>query len=125
MDILHTAIWVSDLDEAQSFFLDRFGLEVSRRFSWDGVENVFVSGESASIQLKFDAEKVVSEADRATLDHVAILVEDVSDKVSKLKTDTRYGVVSEPQTVSANGERVKIAFIKGTDGYVFELVEEL
>lgn len=47
MDVIRTALWVSDIDEARSFFVDGVGLDESWSFTYDGIENVYVGGSLA------------------------------------------------------------------------------
>lgn len=123
MDVIHTAIRVSDLEEARAFFVDALGLEEKWSFTLDGVENVYVGGEHGEIQIRYDPDVDVPEVDRETIDHLAVSVEDADAETERMVEETGCEVVDGPVTVEAAEARV--AFIEGPDGYVVELVEEL
>ena len=123
MDVIHTAIRVSDLEEARAFFVDALGLEEKWSFTLDGVENVYVGGEHGEIQLRYDPDVDVPEVDRETIDRLAVAVEDADAETERMVEETGCEVVDGPVTVEAAEARV--AFIEGPDGYVVELVEEL
>lgn len=122
MDVIHTAIWVSDLDEARTFFVDALGLEEKWSFTLDGVENVYVGGEHGEIQLRYDPDHDEPAPDRKTIDHLAVSVDDAEAETERMVAETGCEVVDGPLTVEAAGARV--AFIEGPDGYVVELVED-
>lgn len=123
MDVIHTAIWVSSLDDGREFFVDGLGLDENWSFTFNGVENVYVGGEHGELQLRYDPERPAPEPDRMVLDHVAVSVDDVDAKFERVIERTGCDVVDGPTTVEVAGARV--AFIEGPDGYVVELVEDL
>jgi lactoylglutathione lyase len=123
MDVIHTAIWVSDVDAAREFFVDGLGLSEKWSFTLDGVENVYVGGEHGEIQLRHDPNRPAPEADGSALDHVAVSVEDTDAEFERIVDATDCGVEQEPTTIDAANSRV--AFVEGPDGYVVELVEDL
>ncbi|NHN60075.1 MULTISPECIES: VOC family protein [Halorussus] len=123
MDVIHTAIWVSDLDEAREFFVDAVGLSENWSFTLDGVENVYVGGEHGEIQLRHDPDRPDPEPDRSTVDHIAVSVDDVDAECERIVDETGCDVVEGPMTVDDADARV--AFLEGPDGYVLELVEDL
>lgn len=121
MDVIHTALWVSDIDAARAFFVDALGLAENWSFTLDGVTNVYVGGEHGEIQLRHDPEGTVPEPDRRTMDHIAVSVEDVEAETERMVAETGCRVVDGPLTIDAANARV--SFIEGPDGYVVELVE--
>ena len=123
MDVIHTAIWVSDLDEARAFFVDALGLDETWSFTLDGVENVYVGGEDGEIQLRYEPDRDVPEPDRRTVDHIAVSVDDVDAKTEEMIEETGCTVADGPMTMDAPNARV--SFLEGPDGYVIELVESL
>lgn len=123
MDVIHAAIWVADLEAARAFFVDALGLDVTRSFTFRGVENVFVGGEHGAIQLRYDPERDAPDPDRSDLDHVAVGVDDADATCERMVAETGCAVHAGPMTVDAAGARV--AFIEGPEGYVVELVEDL
>ncbi len=122
MDVIHTAIWVSDLDNARAFFVDGLGLEENWSFTLDGITNVYVGGENGEIQLRYSDDHDEPNPDRETIDHIAVSVDDVDAETTRMVEETGCEVVDGPLTVEAAGARV--SFIEGPDGYVVELVED-
>lgn len=121
MDVIHTAIWVSDLSEARAFFVDALGLEENWSFTMDGVENVYVGGDHGEIQLRHDPDHEVPAPDRRAFDHIAVSVDQVDEETERLVERTGCTVLDGPLDVDAANARV--AFVDGPDGYVVELVE--
>jgi len=121
MDVIHTAIWVSDLETARAFFVDALGLEEHWSFTMDGVENVYVGGEHDEIQLRYDPERADPTPGHDALDHVAIAVDDVATETERMVAATNCDVLEGPMRVEAAD--TKVSFIEGPDGYVVELVE--
>lgn len=122
MDVIHSAIWVSDLDDARAFFVDALGLDENWSFTLDGIENVYVGGEHGEIQLRYSPEHDVPETDRESFDHLAVSVDDTDAETERL-SDAGYTVVDGPKT--ADVANARISFIEGPDGYVVELVEDI
>jgi lactoylglutathione lyase len=122
MDVIHTAIRVSDLEEAREFFVEALGLEEHWSFTLGGVENVYVGGEHGEIQLRYDPAADDPEPDREAFDHLAVSVDDADAETERMVEETDCEVVKGPLTVEAAEARV--AFIEGPDGYVVELVED-
>jgi lactoylglutathione lyase len=122
MDVLHSAIWVSDIDETLAFYTDALGLEKTREFeSGDGARNVFVAGESdTEIQFKYDPDREVS--DDTAYDHAAIAVDDTDAEVERLVEETGCTLRRGPLT--SEGANARVAFIEDPDGHGIELVEE-
>ncbi|WP_423751106.1 VOC family protein [Salinirarus marinus] len=123
MDVIHTAIWVSDLERSYDFYVEGLGLEESHRFDLGGVENIYVGGDHGEIQLRYDESSGGVDPDRETLDHVALGVDDVDATFDRVRAETGCPVVEEPFTVDQAGARV--AFVEDPDGYVIEFVEQL
>lgn len=123
MEVIHTAIWVSDLEEARAFFVEALGLEENWSFTLDGVENVYVGGEHGEIQLRHDPDRDAPDPDRSSIDHIAVSVDDVDAETDRMVEETGCDVVDGPMTMDIAGARV--AFLDGPDGYVVELVESL
>jgi lactoylglutathione lyase len=122
MDVIHTAVWVSDLEEATEFFVDGLGLERKRSAVIGGVENVWVGGETGGLQLRYADDHEFQRTDRAVIDHVAVSVDDVDAEVERLVEETGCAVLEEPRDGQTSS--VRIAFIEGPDGYAVELVED-
>ncbi len=82
MSVLHTAIWVNDLETTAAFYADLFGLEHTRDFvGVQGETNYYMKGTSdAEIQFKH-GDPV--EVDPGTFDHIAIAVDDVDATIAR------------------------------------------
>jgi len=123
MDVIHTCIWVSDMDDAKEFYLDGIGLEEHRSATLGGVENVWLGGEHGEIQLRYEPDHPDPAPDRSDFDHLALSVDDVDAEVERIVDETGATVLDGPRTVDVANAR--IAFLEGFDGYVIELVEDL
>lgn len=123
MDVIHTALWVSDIDRTREFYVDALGLTENWSFTADdGVENVYIGGENAELQFKHDPTGGPT-VDSGTVDHVAVGVDDV-DSVFERLVERADPPVHEPPTTMTNIGR-RVAFIEDPDGYVVELVERV
>ena len=124
MDLLHTAVWVSDLETTAEFYEEVLGLAHSRDFVGnDGVTNYFMAGESdAEIQFKYDESADVT-VDPGTMDHLAAAVEDVDATVDHAVEEWDSDVTDGPRTVEDLG--VRIAFITDPEGYTIEIIQEI
>jgi lactoylglutathione lyase len=123
MDVIHSAIWVSDLEATRAFFVDALGLEENWSFTLDGIENVYVGGEHGEIQFRYAPDHAMPSPDRETIDHIAVAVEDVDAETARMVDETGCAVIDGPLTVDVAEARV--SFIEGPDGYVVELVEDI
>lgn len=122
MDVIHTAVWVSDLERTLEFYVDSMGLERTREFeSGDGATNVFVAGESG-VEIQFKYKQGREFRPPAGFDHIAIAVDDTDAEVDRLVEDVGATLRRGPLTTAATGTRV--AFIEDPDGYGVELVEK-
>lgn len=122
MDVLHTALWVDDIEAQLAFYCDGLGLERTRAFDLDGVTNTYVQGDGdAEIQFKHDDTDRNPEPDG--MDHLAVGVDDVDGTVTDLVEHYGGDVVDEPRTLDDKG--LRIAFVADPEGYVVELIEPL
>lgn len=121
MDVLHTAIWVSDLKKSKEFYCDGIGLEFSREFTTDDVRNYFVAGEGGTeIQFKYDPNHDVT-VERDGVDHLAVGVDSVEETVDHLASERGAEVLKPPTLLEKTGST--IAFVTDPDGYVIELIQ--
>lgn len=122
MDVIHSAIWVSDIEETLAFYVDALGLEKTREFEGgDGARNVFVAGSTGTeIQFKYDPNRRSLEP--SGFDHVAVAVDDTDAELDRLVEKTGCTVRRGPLT--SDGANARVAFIEDPDGYGVELVEE-
>jgi len=123
MDVIHTALWVSDIERTREFYVDALGLTENWSFtSDDGVENVYIGGDNAEFQFKYDPEGS-PDIDSGTMAHVAVGVDSTDETVERLGERVDPPIETAPTTMDDLGLRV--AFVEDPDGYVVELVEEL
>lgn len=123
MDVIHSAVWVSNLEETLSFYVDALGLEKTREFEGgDGAMNVYVAGDGdTEIQFKHHPDREPPEP--SGFDHVAIAVDDTDAEVERLVEETGCTVRRGPLT--SDGANARVAFIEDPDGYGIELLAEL
>lgn len=124
MDVIHTAVWVSDLDATKEFYIDALGLDHTWDFvGGDGATNFYVAGESdAEIQFKYDADRE-DPVSPAGIDHLAVSVDDLDGKLDQMVAETGCDVAIGPMEVEA--ANAYVAFVEDPDGYLVELVESL
>ena len=123
VDVLHSAIWVSDLEQSIEFYCDALGLEKTNEFmGGDGAKYVYVAGDESDteIQFKYDPDRKLDIGNG--YDHVAIGVDDTDAEVERLVEETGTTVTRGPLT--SEGANARVAFIEDPDGYGIELVEE-
>lgn len=123
MDVIHTALWVSDLERTRAFYVEGLGLTENWSFTGDdGVENVYVGGENGELQFKYDPEGGPT-IESGAMDHVAVSV-DSTDKAFDRLVDREDPPVREAPTTMEEIDR-RVAFVEDPDGYVVELVERV
>ena len=123
MDVIHTAIWVSDIDRTREFYVDGLGLTENWAFTADdGVRNVYIGGENAEFQFKYDPDGG-PEIDPGTMAHVAVGVDSTDETFERLVEREDPPVHEAPTTMDEIDRRV--AFVEDPDGYVVELVERV
>ncbi|AZH24442.1 VOC family protein [Haloplanus aerogenes] len=120
MDVLHTAIEVSDLDSTRAFYEDLLGLERSREYEKDGVKNYYVTGAGPG-ELQFRV--VESVPDPAGIEHIAIVADDVDATVEEAVSAFGVTVEQEPRTLERVNRR--LAILTDPDGYEIHLIEDL
>ena len=124
MDVIHHAIWVSDLDRILEFYVGELGLEQTNEFvSGDGATNVYVAGGSdVEIQFKHEDGRAVAQREDGVFDHVAIAVEDTDAEVERLCEEGSATLERGP--LDSEGANARVAFISDPEGNGIELVEE-
>jgi lactoylglutathione lyase len=120
MDVLHTALEVSDLDATRAFYEDLLGLERSREYEKDGVKNYYVTGAGPG-ELQFRVVDSVPEP--AGIEHVAVAADDVDATVEEAVEAFGVTVEQEPRTLDR--VRRRLAIVTDPDGYAVHLIEEL
>lgn len=120
MDVIHSAIWVENLDRSLSFYTDLLDLEETNRFEGgDGALNVYLSGPAdGELQLKYDPDR--TPAQPAGIDHVAIAVDDTDAIVERVQ-EAGYPLLRGP--LDSTGANARVAFMEDPDGYGIEFVE--
>ncbi|SEH13502.1 lactoylglutathione lyase [Natronorubrum sediminis] len=124
MDVLHTAVWIDDVDSVMEFYCEGLDLEQTRDFVGnDGVTNYYVQGEGESeIQFKHDADRDLA-LEPSGIDHIAIGVDDVESTLEQLVEGYGSEVVDGPRRIERSN--LLIAFVTDPSGYVVELIESL
>lgn len=123
MDVIHSALWVSDLDRTLSFYVDELGLEKTNEFvSGDGATNVFLAGDDGiEIQFKYEPDHEVN-PDSSGFDHLALAVDDTDATVERLVDE--LGCTLRRGPLDSEGADARVAFIEDPEGYGIELVQE-
>lgn len=121
VDVIHTALWVDDLDRSLAFYEEGLGLERSREFVLrEDERNVFLAGESGTeLQLKAAPDHTVT-ASRAGFDHVAVDVADTDATAERLEG---FGGAIERGPVDSEAAAGRIAFVADPDGHIVELIQ--
>ena len=120
MDVIHTALNVSDIERTKEFYEGVLGLEHHWDFTHDGTLNYYVGTEDgAELQFKYD-ESDDSPVEPSGIDHIALGVEDVDATFERVVAESDCPVVLEPTTFEAANRRA--AFVSDPDGYTVEFV---
>lgn len=123
MDVIHTAVWVSDLEATKEFYIDALELEHTWDFELDGVTNYYVAGAGdTEIQFKYDPDRAAP-VDPAGIDHLAVEVDDTDATLEHMVEETGCEILGGPLEVEA--ANAYVVFIEDPDGYGVELVEHL
>ena len=125
MDVIHHAIWVSDLERVLEFYVDELGLEKTNEFeSGDGATNVFVAGGSdVELQFKHEDGREIERSENGVYDHVAVAVDDTDAEVERLCDEGSATLTRGP--LDSEGANARVAFIEDPEGNGIELVQEL
>lgn len=125
MEVQHTAVQVSDLQETKAFYEDGLGLEYAWDFHTDeGVHNYYVTGDELDTWIQFVHDPDADEdPDPSGIVHLAILVDDADAAVERVVEATGCPVVGEPTTIEAADARA--AFVEDPDGYEVEIFHRL
>lgn len=122
-NVIHTSMWVSNMERTLEFYVDVLGLARSREHGGSAyqpdVRNVFVCGpDGTELQFKHSPDRNPDEP--AGYDHVALSTVDLDTEFDRIVEATGCPVRMEPTTIGT-GER--IAFVEDPDGYLVELIE--
>ena len=125
MDVLHTALWVGDVDRSLAFYADGLGLERTNEFvGGDGATNLYLAGDDGTeLQLKYRADGEGPAVEPAGIDHVAFAVDDTDAALEALVDRTGCPVRRGP--LDSDGANARVAFVEDPDGYGVELVGPL
>lgn len=120
MEVLHTALEVTDLDAMRGFYEDLLGLKRTREFETRGQHNYYVAG-AGSAELQF---RVVDEkGEPAGINHVAIAADDVDAVVAEATAEWDSSVEREPRTLTR--KNIRLAAITDPEGYTVHVIEKL
>lgn len=128
MDVIHTAVWVSDMEEPLDFYVDTLGLEKKlTHVSEDGTENVYVAGDGSDTEIQFRYDPTANDQiTPAGIDHLERSVGD-TDELFERVMEADCNTVKEPFTAEGEKGIFRVAYVEDPDGYtvVFqETVEE-
>lgn len=117
----HVGILVTDMEKSLSFYQEVFDLVLRHREHLnDTVELAFLHHPSqADMEVELVSGRTVEHSE-GKVHHVAFRVENIEDELLRLKELGIALVDEKPRVVM---ESVKIAFLKGPDGEILELVE--
>jgi lactoylglutathione lyase len=122
-NVIHTSLWVADMDRTESFYVDALGLSRTREHSGstyqEDVRNVFLAGPDGT-ELQFKSAPGREPEAPAGFDHVAVSTTDIDAEFERIVSETGCPVILEPTTIGT-GER--IAFVEDPDGYAVELIQ--
>ena len=129
--VIHTCIWVSDIEKTKEFYIQGLGLNLTWGFTGtDGINNFYVSGGEGGAEIQFKYQGMDESAqeqgvtiDRRGMDHLALSVDDVNQTVDHIVEQTGCNIIIEPFQNDETG--VRAAFIEDPDGYIVELVQYL
>ncbi|MBP2249841.1 lactoylglutathione lyase [Halarchaeum solikamskense] len=125
MDVLHSALWVSDLESTLEFYETEIGLTKLNEFEGgDGATNVYLEGDNGVVlQFKHHPDRDNDEPIEPTaLDHLAFGVDDVDATVEHLVEEAGCTHVRGP--LDSEGASARIAFIEDPNGYGIELIDD-
>ena len=123
MDVIHSAIWISDVEQTLDFYIGALGLEKTNEFvGGDDARNIYVRGDGdAEIQFKHNPDHDLGEASTERFDHLALEVDDTDAEVERLLEETDTELLRGP--LDSTGASARVAFITDPDDHVIELVE--
>jgi lactoylglutathione lyase len=117
----HVGIVVSDIEKSISFYQEVFDLLLRHReYLNDTVELAFLHHPSQpDMEIELISGKIV-EHNEGKVHHIAFRVENLEEELLRLK---ELGVELTDENPRVVMRYVKIAFLKGPDGEILELVE--
>lgn len=123
MRIMHTCLNVVDLDRSITFYQDRLGLKLTRRFEVkeNNADIAFLEDpDGSAVELThWRDKKQLAEGDN--FDHIAFGVKDMKATMERLRGQ---GVTIAMEPFTLKGGSHQIVFIKDPDGNWLELIEE-
>lgn len=122
MEIVHTAVNVSDGEQIADWYVEELGFNEAWEFTTPDEEtlNVYLADDAGhELQLSDSVNASPDELGTAW-DHIAIEVADVDETFESVDN---HGVIQEPTTYDSID--VRVAFIRDPDGRVVEIVEEI
>jgi len=119
MEVLHTAIDVTDMEAQIDFYTELLGLEVTREAAMDGQRMVWIGGDEGGELQFLEADE---REEPAGIDHLAVATDDLDAAIEAATSEWGSTLVIEPQTV---GDEARLAFVTDPEGYHVELIQEL
>ena len=117
----HVGVMVSDMEKSLQFYQEVFGLILRRREKLsEQIELAFLHHpDQPNMELELISGRQIHTQD-GLVHHIAFRVENISEELIRLKNLGVNLTDESPRTVMDN---VKIAFLRGPDGEILELVE--
>ena len=119
MDVLHTALEVTDLETTRAFYEELLGLELTREYEAGGQRNYYVAGR-AGTELQF--REVEGPIEPSGIEHVAVASDDVDATVESAVAEFDSTVEREPQDLDR--KPIRIAAITDPDGYTVHVIQQ-
>jgi len=119
MEVLHTALDVTDMESQLDFYTELLGLEVTQEAEMDGQRMVWVGGDEGGELQFLEADE---HADPAGIDHLAVATDDLDAAIEEATAEWGSDLVVEPQEIPGEA---RLAFVSDPEGYSVELIQHL
>lgn len=119
MDIIHCAVWVSDMEETLAFYVETLGLSVDiTHVSEDGTRNTYVSADESDTQIQFREDPTSTDPIEPTgIDHLELSVDDADAVFERAVEEGGAEPVKEPFSAAGEAGEFRVAYVSDPDGY--------
>lgn len=119
----NVALWVSDLDRSERFWVDGLGLEVLARIETADVREILVGSPDGGSQVLLSKATVDTEANRPRPDGIWKVYLDVDDVRASFDRAVDAGATPdrEPFVLELPNLTITLAFVRDPDGHLLEL----
>jgi lactoylglutathione lyase len=127
MDIIHTAIWVSDLERARDFYVETLGLaEELRHVSENGVKNLYIAADESDTQIQLRSDPSDTEPiEPQGIDHLELSVDNANATFQRAVNSGGATPVKEPFTAEGDAGEFRVAYVQDPDGYTVVFQETI